>query len=246
MKFRRILPARILLFFLFPFPALRDAHAEDYNVKALTTYLEEKLLNIQKEYPTLRDKKNLQYFWDPYSKIDKISFELCGKLVASTQDMNDQADKLFSFLEPNLKGRMKQCIAVLMSKDFLYMILGKEAFVTLLNGLVGPIGPGSTEIASFKLNIFKNNFENTNEILTFELWFKHALVETEVGGETHHARLFFAPVFTYDAKKDTIRFVGLKYKPVVKNVKHATDTNLPMHSGINKVSVPKDNAMDIE
>ena len=243
MKFRRILPARILLFFLFLFPALRDAHAEGYNVETLTTCLEEKLLNIQKEYPTLRDKKNLQYFWDPYSKIDKISFELCGKLVASTKDMNDQADKLFSFLEPNLKGRMKQCIAVLMSKDFLYMILGKEAFVTLLNGL---IRPESTEIASFKLNIFENNFENTNEIPTFELWFKHALVETERGGETHHARLFFAPVFTYDSVKNTIRFVGLKYKPVV-NDQHVTDTNLPMHSGINaEVSVPKDNAMDIE
>ena len=129
MKFRRILPARILLFFLFPFPALRDAHAEDYNVKALTTYLEEKLLNIQKEYPTLRDKKSLQYFWDPCSKIDKISFELCGKPVASTKDMNDQADKLFSFLEPNLKVQMKQCIAVLMSKDFLYMIF-KKPFVS--------------------------------------------------------------------------------------------------------------------
>ena len=35
-----------------------------------------------------------------------------------------------------------------MSKDFLYMLLGKEAFVTLLNGL---IRLESTEIASFKL-----------------------------------------------------------------------------------------------
>ena len=249
----------------------------------VVTHVLQKLKDIQQEYQNLRGKKNLQHFWNTSPKndkfsledtfpkidepsfkdispeIDELSFEFSKTRITSTEDISQQTDALFPLLGKTPKDNIKKFVAVLMSKDFLHMLLGMDAFKKFINGHNSNGSNGSSakdklkeflkvpkdsqllEIAFLKLNIL----ENLNGILTVSLWLRHAAV-TMGNGETNYALLNFHPVFAYDINRDTVQFAGLKYTPVV-NTEYVKDMDSLIDSRSNaQPSVQKGNSMFIE
>ena len=88
--------------------------------------------------------------------------------------------------------------------------------------------------------------ENPSEIF-FSLRARQAWDKTlDCGGVQTNVLLDITLMFAYDIRKDTVRFIGLKNKPIV-NVRHVEDVNLPMYSRSDaKTSVQKSNLMDVD
>ncbi len=256
-----------------------SARADNYSFYGsdTVTHVLQKLKNIQQEYQNLRNKKNLQHFWNTSPKIDKLSsedtspkidepsfkdispeidelsFEFSKTRITSTEDISQQTDAQFPSLESAMKDRVKAFIAVLMSKDFLNMLLGKEAFEKFINGSDDAnrnklkkflkVSENSQLLKSAFLRL--NILNDANGILAVSWWFKHAVVTMEKG-ETHHALLSFCPVFIYDINKDTVQFARLSHTPIV-NIEYVKDVDLPIYSGTNiQIPVQKDSVMDVE
>ena len=92
----------------------------------------------------------------------------------------------------------------------------------------------------------KEHSENPSEIF-FSLRARQAWDKTlDCGGVQTNVLLDITLMFAYDIRKDTVRFIGLKNKPIV-NVRHVDDVNLPMYSRSDaKTSVQKGNLMDVD
>ena len=220
------------------FPAFSNVHADPYNVPALTAHLKPKLENIQAEYQTLRQKQQLSYLWDEdMHKQNNLFLQFQKNTIRSTENLKEMVATLFSFEDSNVRKQLEEFLRVFTSKDFLRVLFSN----TVVNQLVDYSHP---DIYSF-FWWDKEHSENPSEIF-FSLRARQAWDKTlDCGGVQTNVLLDITLMFAYDIRKDTVRFIGLKNKPIV-NTKYV-NMNFPIyHASGTQPSVQKDNSMFIE
>lgn len=237
------------IFLLFALVFTPFVHADPYNASELLAHLKEKTENIQAEYRKLRDEKQLRYLWDTYAQQPhNLYLSLFAETVTSIKDVKCRTEAFFSFAEPNLKRRLSEFVSVFTSENFLRMLFS-DAVVDKLVRFRLSLGSRSEKCAFVWWDAEPS--ENPSEFPTFSLRVKHVLYEDMgceyFGCERMSTLLYISLMFAYDIRNDTIRFIGLKDKPVV-NVKYAEDNmNLPIYSRSNtETSVQQNDLMCIE
>ena len=247
MKVKYIL-LKSLVFLLFALVFTPFMRAE-YDVKQLMAHLKEKTENIQAEYQKLRNEKQLRYLWDTYThQPHNLYLSFLTETVTSIKDVKCRTEAFFSFAEPNLKKRLSEFISVFTSENFLRMLLG-DAVVDELVRFRFRLG-SYVDICTFFWWDTEPS-KNPSEFPTFSLRVKHVLYEDMgceyFGCERMSTLLYISLMFAYDIRNDTVRFIGLKDKPIV-NIKYAEDNmNLPIYSSSNtETSVQQNDLMCIE
>ena len=216
------------------FPAFSNVHADPYDVKTLAIHLKQKLGNIQAEYQTLRQKQQLSYLWDEdMHKQNNLFLQFQKNTIRSTENLKEMVATLFSFEDSNVKKQLEEFLRVFTSKDFLRMLFS-DAVVNKF------VDFHADECAFFWWNMEPS--ENPSEIF-FSLRARQAWDKTlDCGGVQTNVLLDITLMFAYDIRKDTVRFIGLKNKPIV-NTKYV-NMNLPIYSRSNANKfVQKDNLM---
>ena len=216
------------------FPAFSNVHADPYDVKTLAIHLKQKLENIQAEYQTLRQKQQLSYLWDEdMHKQNNLFLQFQKNTIRSTENLKEMVATLFSFEDSNVKKQLEEFLRVFTSKDFLRMLFS-DAVVNKF------VDFHADECAFFWWNMEPS--ENPSEIF-FSLRARQAWDKTlDCGGVQTNVLLDITLMFAYDIRKDTVRFIGLKNKPIV-NTKYV-NMNLPIYSRSNANKfVQKDNLM---
>ena len=216
------------------FPAFSNVHADPYDVKTLAAHLKQKLKNIQAEYQTLRQKQQLSYLWDEdMHKQNNLFLQFQKNTIRSTENLKEMVATLFSFEDSNVRKQLEEFLRVFTSKDFLRMLFS-DAVVNKF------VDFHADECAFFWWNMEPS--ENPSEIF-FSLRARQAWDKTlDCCGVQTNVLLDITLMFAYDIRKDTVRFIGLKNKPIV-NTKYV-NMNFPIYpaSGT-QPSVQKDNSM---
>ncbi len=231
MEYMKVKHTRVkpLVFLLFVPIVVPFVHAEPYNASELLARLKQKTENIQAEYRKLRSEKQLRYLWDTQQPCN-LYLSFFGANATSTEDVKCQTKAFFSFEDPNVKEQLEKFISVLTSENFLRMLFG-NAVVDELVRYRFSLGSCREKCAFLWWNA--EPFENPSETLAFSLRVKHVLYEDLRFDCERISTLLDAPlVFAYDARNDTLRFVGLKNTPIV-NVQYVKDTNFPIYSASN-------------
>lgn len=236
MKFKHTL-VKPLIFLLFVPVFIPSVHAEPYNASELLARLKQKTENIQAEYRKLRSEKQLRYLWDTQQPRN-LYLSFFGANATSTEDVKFQTEAFFSSKNSNFKERLKTFFSVFTSENFLRMLFG-DAVVDELVRYRFSLGSCREKCAFLWWNA--ESSPKVSEILAFSLRIKHVLYEEMYFDCERISTLLDTPlVFAYDARNDTLRFVGLKNMPIV-NVQCVKDVNFPIYSTPNTQCVQRDN-----